>query len=109
MEAFHVFATHPQITPFTADANSKLYVWGDHANLTLTPFGVTSPHVPPGNWDQQWVIDQFLKHNGRVVTPGMTITVEEEQTARAAMGKHNRARFSQSTERDLSHVSDCEM
>jgi nitrite reductase/ring-hydroxylating ferredoxin subunit len=109
MEAFHITATHPQITPFTADVNSKLYVWGDHANLTLTPFGVTSPNVPPGDWDQQWVIDQFLKNNGRVVVPGTTISVGDEQTARTAMGEHNRKRFSDLSGRDLSQVSDSEM
>lgn len=109
MEAFHVFATHPQITPFTADANSKTFVWNDHANLTLTPFGVTSPHVPAGDWDQQWVIDQFLKNNGRVVPQGQSITVPEGQTARQAMGDFNRKRFSEMAGQDLSHVSDCEV
>jgi hypothetical protein len=75
----------------------------------LTPFGVTSPHVAPGDRGQQWVIDQFLTNNGRVVTPGMQITVDKEQTAREAMGNHNRKRFSETTGRDLSGASDCEM
>lgn len=109
MEAFHVFSTHPQITPFTADANSKSYVWGDHANLTLTPFGITSPHVPPGDWDEQWVINQFLKNNGRVVPVGVSIEVPEGKTARQTMGDYNRERFSEMSGRDLSHVSDAEV
>lgn len=109
MEAFHVIATHPQILPFTADTNSKYSLFGDHTNLTITPFGVTSTHVPPADREEQWVIDQFLKYNGRVVEPGMQVVVEDGQTARQAMGRFNRQRFGTMIGRDISHVSDAEV
>lgn len=110
IEAFHVIATHPQILPFTADTNSKYALFSDHTNLTITPFGVTSTHVPGGDErEEQWVIDQFLKYNGRVVEPGMTVEVGEGQTARQAMGAINRKRFGAMIGRDLSHVSDSEV
>ncbi|MDE2620944.1 MAG: aromatic ring-hydroxylating dioxygenase subunit alpha [Sphingomonadales bacterium] len=109
IEAFHVIATHPQILPFTADTNSKYALFTDHTNLTITPFGVTSAHVPPADRDEQWVIDQFLKYNGRVVEPGMTVEVNPGETARRAMGAHNRARFGAMIGRDLSQVSDAEV
>jgi phenylpropionate dioxygenase-like ring-hydroxylating dioxygenase large terminal subunit len=109
MEAFHVFSTHPQITPFTADANSKTFVWNDHANLTLTPFGLQSPHIPGVPRSEQWVMDQFLANNGRVVPLGETIAVEEGQTAREALGEYNRRRFSEMSGRDLGHASDAEV
>ncbi len=109
IEAFHVVATHPQILPFTADTNSKYALFSDHTNLTITPFGVTSTHVPGAEREEQWVIDQFLKYNGRVVEPGMEVKVGEGETARQAMGAFNRARFGKMIGRDISHVSDAEV
>ena len=109
IEAFHVVATHPQILPFTADTNSKYALFSDHTNLTITPFGVTSTHVPAANREEQWVIDQFVKYNGRVVEPGMKLQVEEGKTARQAMGAFNRARFGKMIGRDISGVSDAEV
>ncbi|WP_372859802.1 aromatic ring-hydroxylating oxygenase subunit alpha [Sphingobium lactosutens] len=108
MEAYHVSATHPQIMPFTGDANSKYMMWGDHVNLAITPFGVLSPQIE-GEATEQDIIDNFLKYNGRVVEPGMTLTVEEGRTARASMGDHNRKRFAQAFGRDLDLASDAEV
>ena len=110
MEAFHVIATHPQLLPFTGDANSKYFVWGDHTNLTITPFGVMSPHLADEETrPQQWVIDQFLKYNGRVVPPGATITVAEDTTARQAMGDFNRKRYAAASGQNLDHACDAEL
>jgi phenylpropionate dioxygenase-like ring-hydroxylating dioxygenase large terminal subunit len=109
MEAFHVNATHPQIMPFTGDANSKYYVWGDHVNLMITPFGISSPHMADQQRDEQWLIDQFVKYNGRVVAAGTTITVPAGETARRAMGDFNRKRFGDMAGRDFSHLSDSEV
>jgi phenylpropionate dioxygenase-like ring-hydroxylating dioxygenase large terminal subunit len=108
MEAYHVSATHPQIMPFTGDANSKYMLWGDHVNLTITPFGVLSPQLE-GSSTEQDIIDNFLKYNGRVVTPGMKLTVEDGATARASMGAHNRQRFAELFGRDLDMASDAEV
>jgi phenylpropionate dioxygenase-like ring-hydroxylating dioxygenase large terminal subunit len=108
MEAYHVSATHPQIMPFTGDANSKYMLWGDHVNLTITPFGVLSPQLE-GKSSEQDIIDNFLKYNGRVVTPGMKLTVEDGTTARASMGAHNRKRFADVFGRDLDMASDAEV
>lgn len=108
MEAYHVSATHPQIMPFTGDANSKYMMWGDHVNLNITPFGVLSPQIEAPATEQD-IIDNFLKYNGRVVEPGMTLTVKEGRTARASMGDHNRKRFGAMFGRDLDEASDAEV
>ncbi|MBF7015251.1 aromatic ring-hydroxylating dioxygenase subunit alpha (plasmid) [Novosphingobium resinovorum] len=108
MEAFHVNSTHPQITPFTGDVNSKYMMWGDHVNLAITPFGVVSPEVEPMH-GEQGIIDNFLKYNSRVVEPGMTVNLEDDQSARAAMGEINRKRFGVMFGRDLDHISDSEV
>jgi phenylpropionate dioxygenase-like ring-hydroxylating dioxygenase large terminal subunit len=109
MEAFHVIATHPQIMPFTGDANSKYFVWGDNVSLLLTPFGVPSPHVAHVEREPQWVIDQFLKNNSRVAPQGVEIRAQPGKTVRETMGDFNRKRFSAASERDLDFASDSEM
>ena len=45
MEAWHSLVTHPQILPFTGDANTSYNVWGDNVNAALTLFAVPSPHL----------------------------------------------------------------
>src|SRR5690606_37547455 len=101
MEAFHVIATHPQIMPFTGDANSKYNLYGDHVNLAITPFGDTSPHLKDRQLSEQEVMNAFLRYNGRVVPQGETITVPEGKTARQTMGAFNRERFAKQAGIDL--------
>jgi phenylpropionate dioxygenase-like ring-hydroxylating dioxygenase large terminal subunit len=108
MEAFHVIATHPQIMAFSGDTITKYYTWGDNVNLAITPFGVTSSHLP-GEHDQQWVIDNFIKYNGRVAAGLGKIEVGEGETARQTMGRVNRGRFGYLFGQDLSTVSDAEV
>lgn len=109
MEAFHVIATHPQIMPFTGDANSKYNLYGDNVNLAITPFGTTSPHLEGTGLSEQEVMDAFLKYNGRVVPPNASITVPEGQSARRVMGDFNRFRFGEMAGEDLDHASDAEV
>ena len=109
MEAYHVIATHPQIMPFTGDANSKYNLYGDNVNLAITPFGVTSPHLADKDFEQQAIMDAYLKYNGRVVPKNSTIDVPDGLTVRRAMGDFNRRRFSDMAGMDLDHASDAEV
>lgn len=109
MEAFHVVATHPQIMPFTGDANTKYSFWGDNVNLAITPFGTTSPHIGDGELTQQEVMNAFLKYNGRVVPENGTITVPEGRSAREVMGDFNRKRFGELAGVELDYASDAEV
>jgi phenylpropionate dioxygenase-like ring-hydroxylating dioxygenase large terminal subunit len=109
MEAFHVIATHPQIMAFTGDANSKYNLYGDNVNLAITPFGVPSPHLDGDDFDQQEVMNAFLKYNGRVVPQNTTITVPDGSSAREVMGDFNRKRFGELAGRDFDHASDAEV
>jgi len=109
MEAWHSVVTHPQILPFTGDANTRYNVYGDHVNVALTPFAVMSPHLDPSANDQQWIVDQFLKNNGRAGGAEMKVTVPEGVTARRAMAAANRTRYAEMTGRDHSHATDAEL
>lgn len=108
MEAWHSVITHPQILAFTGDANTRYNVYGDHVNVAYTPFAVMSPHLD-GSQPQQWIVDEFLKYNGRAGGSDLKVTVPEGQTARAAMAAVNRARFTEMFGHDHSHASDAEL
>ncbi|MEM7571008.1 MAG: aromatic ring-hydroxylating dioxygenase subunit alpha, partial [Pseudomonadota bacterium] len=45
MEAYHAVITHPQILPFTGDANTRYDLYGDHMNRAITPSASLSPHL----------------------------------------------------------------
>ena len=109
MEAWHSVITHPQILPFTGDANTRYNVYGDHVNVALTPFAVMSPHLDPQAHTQQWIIDEFLKYNGRAGGSDLQVDVPEGATARAHMAAVNRARYTETTGHDHSHATDAEL
>lgn len=109
MEAWHSVVTHPQILPFTGDANTRYNVYGDHVNVALTPFAVLSPHLDPEGKSQQWIIDEFLKYNGRAGGADLQVTVPEGVTARAHMGAVNRQRYEELNGHDHSEATDAEL
>jgi phenylpropionate dioxygenase-like ring-hydroxylating dioxygenase large terminal subunit len=88
MEAWHSVVTHPQILPFTGDANSRYSLWGDHVNLALTPFGVPSPHL--GAVPDDAILEAFSGGAGRNPTESAEIALKPGMTARQTMGDRNR-------------------
>ncbi len=109
MEAWHSVITHPQILPFTGDANTRYNVYGDHVNVALTPFAVLSPHLDQAAHSQQWIIDEFLKYNGRAGGADLKVEVPEGASARAHLAAVNRERYTQNTGHDHSHATDAEL
>lgn len=118
MESWHTLVTHPQLLPFTGDCNTHYNIYGDHVNLTVTPFGVISPHLDPEGKQQQWIVDEFVKYNGRSSDNyegneeeegGYNVKVSEGVTARAALGESLRKTTTEMFGHDVSYASDCEM
>jgi len=109
MEAWHSVVTHPQILPFTGDANTLYSLWGDHVNIALTPFAVMSPHIERDGHSQQWIVDEFLKYNGRAGGADLKVKVPDGMTARRAMAEVNRVRYAQMTGHNHDQASDCEL
>lgn len=118
MESWHTMVTHPQLLPFTGDANSMYNIYGDHVNLTVTPFGTMSPHINPDGRQQQWIVDQFVKYNGRSSdnyddaadeSGGFNVTVPQGMTARAALGASLRETTTRMFGHDVGFASDSEM
>ncbi|MQP64948.1 Rieske 2Fe-2S domain-containing protein [Niveispirillum sp. SYP-B3756] len=109
MEAWHTIETHPQILPFTGDANTQYSTYGDHVNAALTPFAVMSPHIDPKGKPQQWIVDEFLKYNGRAGGTDMSVQVPDGMSARRAMAAANREKYQADSGYDHSHVTDAEL
>jgi phenylpropionate dioxygenase-like ring-hydroxylating dioxygenase large terminal subunit len=97
MEAWHTIVTHPQLLPFTGDANTSYNIFGDNVNVAYTPFGVMSPHIDPEGKEQQWIVDEFIKYNGRSADnyddDPYAVTVPKGMSARRALGDAMRANF----------------
>lgn len=109
MEAWHSVVTHPQILTFTGDANTRYSLWGDHANLALTPFGVLSPHLSGKGLGEQDILDALSGGGSGRLTAGQGMTVPEGATARTFLADANRQKFLESLGYDSSEASDSEM
>jgi phenylpropionate dioxygenase-like ring-hydroxylating dioxygenase large terminal subunit len=115
MEAWHTQVTHPQLLPFTGDENSAYWTWGDNVNVNLVPFGVMSPHIDANGKAQQWIVDEFVKFNGRSAEnyekskDAYAIEVPAGLTARRALGAAMRESYTKSFGHDHSQATDCEL
>lgn len=115
MEAWHTLVTHPQLLPFTGDENSAYWTWGDNVNVNLVPFGVVSPHVNATGKSQQWIVDEFIKFNGRSAenydagSDAFAVKVPEGMTARRALGQAMRENYTRLTGHDHDHATDAEL
>jgi phenylpropionate dioxygenase-like ring-hydroxylating dioxygenase large terminal subunit len=115
MEAWHTVVTHPQLLPFTGDENSAYWTWGDNVNVNLVPFGIMSPHVDPSSKPQQWIVDEFIKFNGRSAenydegADAFAVKVPPGMTARRALGQAMRENYTKLFGHDHGHATDAEL
>ena len=115
MEAWHTVVTHPQLLPFTGDENGAYWTWGDNVNVNLVPFGIMSPHVDPRGREQQWIVDEFIKFNGRSAEnydeskDAFAVKVPPGVTARRALGQAMRESYSKAFGHDHSQATDAEL
>jgi phenylpropionate dioxygenase-like ring-hydroxylating dioxygenase large terminal subunit len=114
MEAWHTIITHPQLLAFTGDCNSAYWTYGDNVNVNLVPFGIPSPHIDASGKPEQWIVDEFIKFNGRSgdnydTENPMAVQVPEGQTARLALGAAMRAAYTEASGYDHDHATDAEL
>ncbi|WP_101758047.1 SRPBCC family protein [Oceanicoccus sp. KOV_DT_Chl] len=91
IESYHAVATHPQILPYTDDADSQYDVWGPHISRTITALGVPSFHLK--NLVDQDVVDTMLGVSPMVARP-TEAEVPAGMTAREFIGQLNADEFS---------------
>lgn len=129
MEAWHSIITHPQILPFTGDANTRYDIYGDHLNRAITPSAVLSPHLAEKGYDQAFVLEKLSAFatqgeeaeveddevgggGHRVVDPLSDVKGIDENDplyARKVTAEINRKTFGEMAGVDYSDVSDTEM
>jgi phenylpropionate dioxygenase-like ring-hydroxylating dioxygenase large terminal subunit len=115
MEAWHTPVTHPQLLPFTGDENSAYWTWGDNVNVNLVPFGVISPHLDATGKPEQWIVDEFIKFNGRSAEnydasqDAFAIKVPAGITARRALAQAMRVSYTKAFGHDHSQATDAEL
>jgi len=116
MEAWHTIVTHPQILPFTADANTRYDLYGDHMNRAITPNGTLSPHLK--GKDQFYVIDKLAEFLGgdsrgrRNATDRDDLkgfSPDDPLLARKVLAQANREGFTAMNGHDYSDYCDSEM
>lgn len=116
MEAFHSVVTHPQILPYTGDANTRYDIYGDHANRAITPAGVLSPHIAHLH-DQDFILDELLTTHGRrtgatkdsIVSIAEKIDDGDPVKARKIIAESNRRSYAEDSGYDFTDMSDSEM
>lgn len=64
MESYHMIATHPQIMPFTADANFQYDILGEHISRLITANCMTSPRLQ--KLPEQEFLETMLANGGRM-------------------------------------------
>ena len=106
-EAYHVLATHPQVSPSNGDANSQYDTYGEHLNRFISTLGVVSPHLY-GKISEQDVFEQFTIGDPTSLA-GKARQLGEGETARAAMARMYRESFEKANNADLSDYSDSEL
>ncbi|MEM1404883.1 MAG: aromatic ring-hydroxylating dioxygenase subunit alpha [Pseudomonadota bacterium] len=104
LESYHAIATHPQILPFTADANTQYDTFGDHVSRMITAMEVSSPHLK--DMTEHDIVSASLKYSGRMADHGdKDIEMPEGMTARQYIGEMNRQAFAEASNRDLSDAT----
>jgi phenylpropionate dioxygenase-like ring-hydroxylating dioxygenase large terminal subunit len=98
IESYHAVATHPQILPYTDDADSQYDVWGPHISRTITALGVPSYHLK--GLTEQDVVDNMLGVSAMVARP-TGAKVPDGQTAREFIAQLNAEEFSKNHDRPL--------
>ncbi|MEM1141963.1 MAG: aromatic ring-hydroxylating dioxygenase subunit alpha [Pseudomonadota bacterium] len=104
LESWHSIATHPQILPFTADANTQYDTFGDHVSRMITPMEVSSPHLK--KMSEADIAKASLQYSGRMADHGdAEVEIPEGMTAREYIGEMNRQAFAAASNRDLSDAT----
>ena len=98
IESYHAVATHPQILPYTDDADSQYDVWEPHISRTITALGTPSSHLQEVT-DQE-VVDAMLGVSAMVARP-TDMEVPDGMTAREFIGQLNSDEFSANHGREL--------
>ena len=104
IEAFHVFASHPQLLQSVGDADTEYAIYGPNTSRFISPSAVKGSHVE-GELTEQEIFEEFASYRRFEVMP----QVPEGGTARKVLAEMSREEVKALTGLDLSGVTDCEV
>jgi len=102
VESHHVVATHPQIMTYFGDAVSQYDVYSDTVSRTITPLGISSPHIEAA--DPGKIVNEWLTQTGRLPR-GQKIDVPENVSAREFLANMFFAQYGYMYKRDIGAVA----
>ena len=102
IEAYHSVVTHPQILPFTGDANTQYDIYQRHSRM-ITPFAVASPHIGGKHYEQAEIAKVLATYRG---TNADDVVLPEGMSARAHAAEQSRQRIGSIAGADLSNICD---
>ncbi len=102
IEAYHSVVTHPQILPFTGDANTQYDIYQRHSRM-ITPFAVASPHIGGKHYEQAEIAKVLAAYRG---TDAGEVVLPEGMSARAHAAEQSRLRIGAIAGADLSNICD---
>ncbi|MCW5829345.1 MAG: aromatic ring-hydroxylating dioxygenase subunit alpha [Deltaproteobacteria bacterium] len=111
MESYHVIATHPQIMPSTADANTQydVYPGKPHFNRMITAMGVASPHLGGDAYPDEKILDSMMAEYAGREGNKISVKLPPGQTARSFTANMLRGMIGGSSGWDLKQATDSEM
>ena len=102
IEAYHSVVTHPQILPYTGDANTQYDIYDRHSRM-ITPFAVASPHIGGRNYEQVEILKTLRNYRG---AEAEELVLPEGDRARPYAAEDSRTRIGAIAGADLSNVCD---
>ena len=98
-ESHHIVATHPQIMTYYGDAISQYDLYGANVSRTISPLGISSPHIECANPDK--IVNEWLRHTGRLPR-GNKISVPDGVSARKYLADMFISQYSYMYKNDIS-------
>lgn len=109
LESFHVTTTHPQLTPYTGDANSQYDILSDHVCRFITPLGTPSPLIDSTSFTPEKLIDHWFKNGSRAGNVDDENAPRPGEAPRAFAARLARRNWAGKTGRDMSAVTTTEL
>src|ERR1700712_608598 len=109
VESLHVTTTHPQIAPYTGDANSQYDILSDHVCRFITPLGTPSPLIDSSAFTPERIIEYWFSKGSRAGNVDDENAPRPGEAPRAFAARLGRKNWGAKSGKDMSGVSTAEL
>lgn len=107
LENHHVGVTHPQVAPYTMDANAQYDVLSDHVTRSISPHGYPGLLYEGPRLSPQEVLELAMRNGNKAGNPAGDLSLGE-LTERRFLALTGRRNLAERTGRDLSDRCDAD-